>query len=518
MSGYLQAVNLIRSIAEAINTSGFFTHARNFDNSLNFDEDGAQIVLFPLSKTIDQSNNYFEQYNCAMAFLLQDAPDSTPEQRELIINDADNLLRLFALASNGIDGYTFSTFNVRTEYRINAGTYSGLLVNFTLSLSVDVCSDEVPPVIIPIAPTLCEAIEICLGISEDGSVTKFLNEQGQWVTVSGGGGAVDSVNGQTGVVVLDADDIGLGNVDNTSDLDKPISNATQDALDDKQNTLTLTTIGDSGVATLIGDTLNIPEYASDQNNIPKVVYITLQSLGVTTFEEVTPTLISAYIASLAIVISETELYFFEVVEHNFEVVLDWLALGVTDQATFTSFIDTKTATPFTVGGFSLVGNTIFCALIFDQTSLFLDLSDIGITNVIRLNVDCENLALMENSISTFNPEVALHSNLKGLYLGENGITVFNPSIALPPLLEVLHINFNQLVFFNPSIPLPTSLTNLYLFKNQMTTAGYVTSEAWATAQPSFTSNCLIKFDDNTDSVTGTNLETILLTKNTTITA
>lgn len=47
----------------------------------------------------------------------------------------------------------------------------------------------------------------------------------------GGGGAVDSVNGQTGVVVLGASDVGLGDVDNTSDTDKPISDATQSALD-----------------------------------------------------------------------------------------------------------------------------------------------------------------------------------------------------------------------------------------------------------------------------------------------
>jgi len=44
---------------------------------------------------------------------------------------------------------------------------------------------------------------------------------------------VDSVNGQIGVVVLDKTDIGLDNVDNTSDADKPISTATQTALDDK---------------------------------------------------------------------------------------------------------------------------------------------------------------------------------------------------------------------------------------------------------------------------------------------
>lgn len=51
----------------------------------------------------------------------------------------------------------------------------------------------------------------------------------------GGGGAVDSVNGQTGIVILDKGDIGLGNVDNTSDANKPVSTATQAALDLKQD-------------------------------------------------------------------------------------------------------------------------------------------------------------------------------------------------------------------------------------------------------------------------------------------
>jgi hypothetical protein len=44
---------------------------------------------------------------------------------------------------------------------------------------------------------------------------------------------VDSVNGQTGTVVLPQSDVGLGNVDNTSDMSKPISTATQTALDNK---------------------------------------------------------------------------------------------------------------------------------------------------------------------------------------------------------------------------------------------------------------------------------------------
>ena len=43
--------------------------------------------------------------------------------------------------------------------------------------------------------------------------------------------SVISVAGRTGDVTLSKDDVGLGNVDNTSDLEKPISTATQEAID-----------------------------------------------------------------------------------------------------------------------------------------------------------------------------------------------------------------------------------------------------------------------------------------------
>ena len=49
--------------------------------------------------------------------------------------------------------------------------------------------------------------------------------------------AVTSVNSQTGVVVLTKTDVGLTNVDNTTDLLKPVSTATQTALNGKENTV-----------------------------------------------------------------------------------------------------------------------------------------------------------------------------------------------------------------------------------------------------------------------------------------
>lgn len=88
------------------------------------------------------------------------------------------------------------------------------------------------------------------GLESDLGAKQSTSEKGQangYASLDSGGkvptsqlplfGAVDSVNGQTGVVVLDKGDVGLDQVDNTSDLDKPVSTATQTALDGKADSV-----------------------------------------------------------------------------------------------------------------------------------------------------------------------------------------------------------------------------------------------------------------------------------------
>ena len=80
-------------------------------------------------------------------------------------------------------------------------------------------------------------------------------------------------------------------------------------------------------------------------------------------------------------------------------------------------------------------------------------------------------------------------------------------------LLYLGLSDNQLTSFDPSIALPSGLLELDLSSNQLTTISYTNAEAWANAQPAFTNPCNVYFRNNINSITGTNLESILLTKN-----
>lgn len=84
-----------------------------------------------------------------------------------------------------------------------------------------------------------------------------------------GKGSVISVNNMTGEVVLTKSNIGLGNVDNTSDANKPVSTAQQAALDKKVNKAGDTMTGDLILPKLIiqgTDTTNSSRYISSDNS------------------------------------------------------------------------------------------------------------------------------------------------------------------------------------------------------------------------------------------------------------
>ena len=118
--------------------------------------------------------------------------------------------------------------------------------------------------------------DIACDINDNNKIKKYNATTSLWENLEGG---VSSVNTKTGVVVLDKTDIGLSNVDNTSDLNKPISTATQTALNAKINT---TSIGQpNGVAGLDGTgkvpSLQLPSYVDDVEEY--VNFSSLPSIG-----------------------------------------------------------------------------------------------------------------------------------------------------------------------------------------------------------------------------------------------
>ncbi len=238
-----------------------------------------------------------------------------------------------------------------------------------------------------------------------------------------------------------------------------------------------------------------------------------------------------------------------VVPNEFNVTANW-ATGdatypVTDQASFEAFLANRGSgivnnlTSISITNFSLVGNRLQCNLTANGTTL--NLIDMNITECLSfgningleqlyLNTNqivtfnptlplpnsLQVLGLDNNQIVTFNPTLPLPNSLKGLSLLNNQIVTFNPSIALPSGLEQLALQNNQIVAFNPTLPLPSSFKGLFLSNNQMTLSGYTASEPWASGLHTAPIGNTIELGANPDSVSGTNLETILTNKGWTV--
>lgn len=101
-----------------------------------------------------------------------------------------------------------------------------------------------------------------------------------------GGGVVTGVKGNSensyrqGNVNITKENIGLGNVDNTSDLNKPVSTATQNALNQKQDTLTFddaptassdNPVKSGGIKTALDAKANVSDIPDVSNFITKAV-------------------------------------------------------------------------------------------------------------------------------------------------------------------------------------------------------------------------------------------------------
>jgi hypothetical protein len=155
------------------------------------------------------------------------------------------------LASTGVSANTYKSVTVDAKGRVTAGTNPTTLSGYGITDAINVSQKGVANGIATLGPDgLVPAIQLPSYVDDilefanlaafpgTGETSKIYialdtNKTYRWsgsVYVYITSGAVDSVAGKTGVVALVKADVGLANVDNTSDLNKPISTATQTAL------------------------------------------------------------------------------------------------------------------------------------------------------------------------------------------------------------------------------------------------------------------------------------------------
>lgn len=149
---YENLVDLIRNIANSVNPTGTFVHARRSDGSLEYDGAMPQIHLYPF--TLRGTDT--KETDLLIAFWQQDSPASSNEEREAIIQEMDVLSRTFMETLDDYETLEILGFNGEPQYRQLAGTLSGFAVRFTIRGGID-CEDTPLPVP-PSCPTLCERI------------------------------------------------------------------------------------------------------------------------------------------------------------------------------------------------------------------------------------------------------------------------------------------------------------------------------------------------------------------------
>ena len=139
--------------------------------------------------------------------------------------------------------------------------------------------------------TLAGDTDVAIVTPGNGQVLTYNSGASKWQNQAVPTAPVTSVNNQTGVVSLAKSDIGLANVDDTSDVNKPVSTATQTALNAKANTSSLSTVATSGSYTDLSNKPTIPT-VSDATTTSKGIVQLAGDLGGTATAPTVPGLAS----------------------------------------------------------------------------------------------------------------------------------------------------------------------------------------------------------------------------------
>lgn len=134
---YLDVVALIRRVSQAVNPNGTFIHGSRLNGSLSYGDKYPVILLEPFPDTIDP-NTEIETTSLTMGFMMQDRAESSIEQQEVLIGEADVIRRAF-IAAMKLEQVDLSVFRGNPFYRIFAGVNTGYLLTFSITNKTVTC-------------------------------------------------------------------------------------------------------------------------------------------------------------------------------------------------------------------------------------------------------------------------------------------------------------------------------------------------------------------------------------------
>lgn len=132
MGHYQDIVNVIRTVALGINPTGRFDHGRMVDLTQEFTGAYPYIYLYPF-KLGQGREDYATTRDLIVGFWQEDRPDTSVQEREIIISEMDELSDQFIVALQ--DLLDVANFEKEPQYQMFNATLSGYAVMFTINVS-----------------------------------------------------------------------------------------------------------------------------------------------------------------------------------------------------------------------------------------------------------------------------------------------------------------------------------------------------------------------------------------------
>jgi hypothetical protein len=128
---YQTTVNILRDTANAVNSTGRFIHGRKIDASGAYNGMYPIIFCYPFNVTKGIDPNFIDRSDILLGFYMEDKPDSSPEEREAIIAQMDELSDAFVYSLGESAISRISNVVKEPMYQIYSGDLSGYAIRFT---------------------------------------------------------------------------------------------------------------------------------------------------------------------------------------------------------------------------------------------------------------------------------------------------------------------------------------------------------------------------------------------------